>query len=114
MRAAVARMHGVTPANVCIGNGSDDLLNLLVRCFCGPAAAAAFTTPSYSLYPVLVGIQDGSVATFPMDRGMRLPVESIAASDARILFLTSPNAPTGVAFRNAEIARILASFGGCS
>ncbi len=112
LRAAVARMHGVTPANVCIGNGSDDLLNLLVRCFCGPAAAAAFTTPSYSLYPVLVGIQDGSVATFPMDRGMRLPVESIAASDARILFLTSPNAPTGVAFRNAEIARILASFGG--
>jgi histidinol-phosphate aminotransferase len=112
LRAAVARLHGVSPANVCIGNGSDDILNLLVRCYCGPAAAAAFTVPSYSLYPVLVGIQDGSVTTFPMDRGMRLPVEAIADSDARIFFLTSPNAPTGVGFRNSEISRILDSFGG--
>ena len=47
--------HGVAEANVCIGNGSDDILNLLVRCFCGPAAAAGFTLPGYSLYPVLSG-----------------------------------------------------------
>ncbi len=112
LRAVVARMHGVAPANVCIGNGSDDILNLLVRCYCGPSAAAAFTIPSYSLYPVLVGIQDGSVTTFLMDRSMRLPVEAIAASGARIFFLTSPNAPTGVGFGNSEIARILDSFGG--
>jgi histidinol-phosphate aminotransferase len=112
LRVAVAAMHGVSAANVCIGNGSDDILNLIVRCYCGSAAAAAFTIPSYSLYPVLVGIQDGSVATFPMDRGMRLPLEAIAGSEARIFFLTSPNAPTGVGFRNSEINRILESFGG--
>ena len=112
LRSAVARMHGLAPENVCIGNGSDDLLNLLVRCFCGPAAAAAFTTPSYSLYPVLVGIQDGAITRIPMDRGMRLPVAAIAASGARIFFLTSPNAPTGVGFPNAEIGAVLESFGG--
>jgi histidinol-phosphate aminotransferase len=112
LRAAVARMHGVEAANVCIGNGSDDILNLLVRCYCGPSAAAAFTLPSYSLYPVLVGIQDGSAATFPLDRGMRLPMDAIAASEARIFFLTSPNAPTGVGFRNTEIREMLDAFGG--
>jgi len=112
VRDAVARLHGVAPANVCIGNGSDDILNLLVRCFCGPAAAAAFTSPSYSLYPVLIGIQDGASARIPMDRGMRLPVREIAASGARILLLTSPNAPTGVGFPNTEIAAVLDSFGG--
>src|SRR5271165_3658175 len=36
LRAAVARLHGLDPVNVCIGNGSDDILNLLVRCYCGP------------------------------------------------------------------------------
>jgi histidinol-phosphate aminotransferase len=112
LREAVARLHGVRASNVCIGNGSDDILNLLVRCFCGPSSAAAFTLPSYSLYPVLVGLQDGSSHTVPLDRSMRLPVEKIAASGARIFFLTSPNAPTGVGFSNSEIRRVLDSFDG--
>src|SRR3954468_8420839 len=75
LRAAVAKLHGhnLTEANVCVGNGSDDILNLLIRGFCGSGtkvgrgvsaeplgevqAAAGFTRPSYSLYPVLVEIQ---------------------------------------------------------
>jgi histidinol-phosphate aminotransferase len=112
LRAAVARLHGLDAENVCIGNGSDDILNLLVRCFCGTGAAAGFTVPGYSLYPVLVGIQGGATAPVSLDRGMRLPVEAIAASGARIFFLTSPNAPTGVGFPNSEICRILDSFEG--
>jgi histidinol-phosphate aminotransferase len=112
LRSAVARLHGVAEANVCIGNGSDDILNLLVRCFCGPAAAAGFTLPGYSLYPVLVGIQDCAAMPVELDRSMRLPLERIAASGARLFFLTSPNAPTGVGFPNSVISRILDSFGG--
>ncbi|MFM9079956.1 MAG: histidinol-phosphate transaminase [Opitutaceae bacterium] len=112
LRAAVARLHGVAPENVCIGNGSDDILNLLVRAFCGGNAAAGYTVPSYSLYPVLVGMQDGASEIIPFDRSMRLPVEQLAASRARILFLTSPNAPTGVAFSNADLERVLAAFPG--
>jgi histidinol-phosphate aminotransferase len=112
VRSAVARMHGLAAANVCVGNGSDDILNLLVRCFCGPAAAAGFTVPGYSLYPVLVGIQGGAAAPVALDRGMRLPVERIAASGARAFFLTSPNAPTGVGFPNSDICRILDTFAG--
>ncbi|MFM8618167.1 MAG: histidinol-phosphate transaminase [Opitutaceae bacterium] len=112
LRTAVARLHGVAPENVCIGNGSDDILNLLVRAFCGGSAAAGYTVPSYSLYPVLVGMQDGASEIIPFDRSMRLPVEQLAASRARILFLTSPNAPTGVAFANADLERVLAAFPG--
>ena len=112
LRAAVARRHGVSDACVCIGNGSDDLLNLLVRLFCSPADPAAFLVPSYSLYPVLVAIQDGRTEAVPFDRSMRLPFDRIAASGARAFFLTSPNAPTGVGFGNDEIARALAAFKG--
>ena len=117
LRAAVARLHaaefqGLHEENVCIGNGSDDILNLLIRAFCTQEAAAGFTLPSYSLYPVLVEIQDGRANTIEFDRSMRLPVERIAASSARAFFLTSPNAPTGVAFSNADIERVLASYRG--
>lgn len=112
LRAAVARHHGLAPETVCIGNGSDDILNLLFRCFCGPDAAAAFTIPSYSLYPVLAGIQDGGAVRINLDRSMRLPVDAICASEAKIFFLTSPNAPTGVGFPNADLVRILEGFAG--
>jgi histidinol-phosphate aminotransferase len=112
LRAALARHHGLAPENVCIGNGSDDILNLLFRCFCGPEASAAFTVPSYSLYPVLVGIQGGGAVPIGMDRSMRLPVDAIARSEAKAFVLTSPNAPTGVGFPNADIGRILDGFAG--
>ena len=117
LRAAVANLHardlpGLTEENVCIGNGSDDILNLLIRAFCTQEAAAGLTLPSYSLYPVLVEIQDGRTAVVEFDRTMRLPVERIAASPARAFFLTSPNAPTGVAFANADLEHVLASYRG--
>jgi histidinol-phosphate aminotransferase len=112
LRAAVATLHGVTPDNVCIGNGSDDILNLLIRCFCTQAAPLGFTLPSYSLYPVLVAIQDGRSEVIEFDRSMRLPFEKIAASSARAFFLTSPNAPTGIAFANADLERVLQTFPG--
>jgi len=112
LRSAVAALHGLREENVCIGNGSDDLLNLLVRVFCGPEAAIGWMFPSYSLYPVLVEIQHGRSAVIEFDRSMRLPIDRLAASPAQALFLTSPNAPTGVAFSNAELERLLASFRG--
>jgi len=107
LRAAVAAHHGLKPEQVCIGNGSDDILNLLTRTFCGKGKAAGFTYPSYSLYPVLVAIQNGKTVQVEFDRSMKLDVEKVAALDANILFFTSPNAPTGVAFSNEEI-RVLA------
>lgn len=112
LRAVVAQVHGLREENVCVGNGSDDILNLLVRCFCTAEAAAGYTLPSYSLYPVLVAIQDGGTRVIEFDRTMRLPVERIATSGARAFFLTSPNAPTGVAFSPAEIAQVLERFAG--
>lgn len=112
LRAAVATLHDVAPENVCVGNGSDDILNLLIRCFCTEAAPLGFTLPSYSLYPVLVAIQDGRSEVIEFDRTMRLPLEKIAASSARAFFLTSPNAPTGVAFTNADLERVLQTFRG--
>jgi histidinol-phosphate aminotransferase len=114
LRQAIADHHGggLTAANVLVGNGSDEVLNLLVRCFGGPGHSTGFTLPSYSLYPVLVAIHDGETRTIPFDRTLQLPVERIASSGARAFFLTSPNAPTGVGFANREIEEVMRRFDG--
>jgi histidinol-phosphate aminotransferase len=112
LREALGRLHGLGADHVFVGNGADDVLNLLVRCFCEPASAAGFTLPSYSLYPVLVGIQDGRALAVDFDRSMQLPVEAIAGSAAGVFFLTAPNAPTGVGFRTADIEALLGRYRG--
>jgi histidinol-phosphate aminotransferase len=112
LRAAVAALHEVDVANVCIGNGSDDILTMLVRAFCSDAAPLGYTVPSYSLYPVLVEIQDGRAEAIELDRSMRLPVERIRTSTSQAFVLTSPNAPTGVGFANAELELALDGYSG--
>jgi len=112
LRETIAKHHGVTVDQVCVGNGSDDILNLLIRCFCTQEGSTGFTLPSYSLYPVLVGIQNGASTVLELDRSMRLPIGRIAESSAKIFFLTSPNAPTGVGFTNDEIEQVLQRFSG--
>ena len=112
LRAVVAKVHGLEDAQVCIGNGSDDILNLLVRAYCSATAQVGFTFPSYSLYPVLVAIQDGRSEVIPFDRSMRLPVDAILGSKARAFFLTSPNAPTGVGFSNEALEAVLSRYEG--
>jgi histidinol-phosphate aminotransferase len=117
LREAIAAHHkrdcpSLTAASVCVGNGSDDILNLLVRAYCSAAAPLAHTVPSYSLYPVLVAIETGRCEAIPFARDMALPVEKIAATTAPVVFLTSPNAPTGAGFASADIGRVLARYRG--
>jgi histidinol-phosphate aminotransferase len=109
LRAALADLHGVEPAQVFVGNGSDEVLSLLVRAFGGPTRKVGQTWPSYSLYPVLAAIQDAPVESHPLGPAGRLPVESIVASTAPIFFLTTPNAPFGYGF---EVEALRAAIGG--
>jgi histidinol-phosphate aminotransferase len=112
LRRAVARHCGVGDDEVIIGNGSDDVLNLLVRVFGGPGRTTGYTIPGYSLYPVLIGIGGGEGRAVEFERSMELPVDSIATSDTQLFFLTSPNAPTGVGFSNNRIRELLQTYPG--
>ncbi|MBK1877876.1 histidinol-phosphate transaminase [Pelagicoccus mobilis] len=111
LREEAAKLHGLKAEQVIFGNGSDDILNLLVRAFANEKSAG-YLMPSYSLYPVLCGIQDSGTVEVPFDRSMELPFEALENLDANILFITSPNAPTGVGFSNEDLARVIASFDG--
>jgi len=111
LRAAVAERFGCDADGVVIGNGSDNLLNLLARCF-GRAPGIGQTSPSYSMYPVVAGLENLEALTVPFDRSMELDPDAIARTGASVFFLTSPNAPTGVAFSPGRIEAILERFDG--
>lgn len=112
LRQAVADSHGLQVSQVCIGNGSDDVLNLLIRVFGAPDKPVASITPSYSLYQTLVKAQGAPWVDIPFDSSFRLPIDQAVLSGANLLFLTSPNAPTGVAFAPEEIATLAERFPG--
>ncbi len=112
LRSEIANLHDLDARNVIVGNGSDDLLNLLTRAFSTVEKKASYTFPSYSLYPVLCGIQNSSTIEIPFERDMALPLVKLAECDAGILFFTSPNAPTGVGFLNGSIRKLIEKFRG--
>jgi histidinol-phosphate aminotransferase len=112
LREVLAQFHDVSADWILAGNGSDDILNLLMRVYAGPGRASGMTSPSYSLYPVLAAMQDSPLIEVPFDRNFRLDAQAIAQCGAKIFFLTSPNAPSGVGFPTEAIAEIAQTFPG--
>ncbi|MDG2166924.1 MAG: histidinol-phosphate transaminase [Opitutales bacterium] len=95
-----------------VGNGSDEILNLLIRIFCDEEKSAGYMVPSYSLYPVLLAIQNAKQVSVDFDGSMTLPVEEVANCGANLFFLTSPNAPTGVGFTTDTIRSLAEQYEG--
>ena len=112
LRAVAASRAGLSPDHAIAGNGSDDLLNLLVRTFSGADRSAGALDPSYSLYPVLAAANGSAWRDIPFREAFRLPVEDILASDCQLFFLTRPHAPSGVAFPLSEVAALAESIEG--
>ena len=117
LRRAIAEFYQLSEDQVLLGNGSDDILNLLVRAFCNARNGALFPTPGYSLYPTLVQIQNGSFREVPFTRDMELPISGLisgSSPDSRenLLFVTNPNAPTGVLFSQKVLRELLSRFPG--
>ncbi len=112
LREHIAAMNGLLPEQVFVGNGCDEVLALLTRVFSDGRNIACMTQPSYSLYPVLTQIQAAQMQKIPFARDMKLPVEAIRACTANLLFLTNPNAPTGVEFAPEDIRTAAEGFEG--
>ncbi len=112
LRAGIAKQLGFDTENILIGNGSDDILNLLIRTFCDKAYPAGWCVPSYSLYPVLVAMNNGRMIDVRFDEKMELDVDGVVNCGANLFFLTNPNAPTGVAFSQKTIRAIAERFKG--
>jgi histidinol-phosphate aminotransferase len=112
LREAVARFHGFEAAHVVAGNGSDDILNLLIRAYAGPDRPIGMLNPSYSLYPVLAAAQHAEVVKVEVTDALGVDVDAVAKCGAAIFFLTNPNAPLGVAFATDVVRSLAKAFPG--
>lgn len=111
LRAVAAGVYGVKPENIIAGNGSDEILSILLRSFVGPRDRVAFSLPTYSLYDTLVEIQDGVAARVDFPEDFSLP-QSLAEQNAALTFLCNPNAPSGTLVTLPEIVKLAETVAG--
>jgi histidinol-phosphate aminotransferase len=104
-RRAAARLHGVEPNAILIGNGSDDVLTILTRAFVPEGGLVVSPSPSYLLYRTLAEIQGASFRTVPFTADWRLP-DPWPEPDADLTLIASPNSPTGTLVPAADLERL--------
>ena len=102
--------------NIFLGNGSDEAIDLMFRIFCEPGRdKAIILSPSYGMYTVAARTNDVGVCTIPLGDNYSLPAGAIAeaaAPDTKLLFICSPNNPTGNAFSIEELSAVIEQFPG--
>jgi histidinol-phosphate aminotransferase len=105
LREIAGQLYGFDPSWVIMANGSDELLNNLIRAFAGEGEEIAYVHPSYSYYATLAEVQGAKVRTFFLSDD--LWIEGFPEMyDGKLFFLTTPNAPLGFAFTLAYIERL--------
>ena len=116
LKRRIAALKGVREEQVFIGNGSDEAIDLCYRIFCRPGVDNAVSiAPTYGMYRVAADINDVEMREVPLGADFSLPADALlAAADerTRLLWLCSPNNPTGNAFPAAGIERLLREFDG--
>jgi histidinol-phosphate aminotransferase len=93
-REAIARLHGVAPEQVTLGNGADDVIAVAFRAFAGSGRRVAFPHPSYPLLEPLSAMHESEPVRYALTADWELP-EGFADDPAPLKFLVNPNSPTG-------------------
>ena len=112
----IAEIKGVDVQNIFVGNGSDEAIDLCFRIFCNPGLDNAIAiAPSYGMYSTCAAVNDVEMREVLLNDDFSLPVERLldaADNNSKLLFICSPNNPTGNVFPREEIERILQEFDG--
>ncbi len=104
-RIAAAELYGFEPEWLIMANGSDELLNNLIRACANEGDEVAFIQPSYSYYATLIDIQGAKIRTFSLTDDYKI-ADFPPRYTGKLFFLTNPNAPLGITFSCAEISEI--------
>jgi histidinol-phosphate aminotransferase len=109
LRDAIAEARGVRRENVVVGNGSDELFDLVMKAFVNSGDRVAFPVPSFVMYPFYGGVNFGRLAPVPLKAGagFALDVDGILRARAKVTVIASPNSPTGNAFPPDALAAVL-------
>ena len=116
LKSIIAPKKGVAVEQMFIGNGSDEAIDLCFRIFCEPRIDNVVAiAPSYGMYRVSADINDVEVREVQLGCDFSLPVDELLAvcdENTKLMFVCSPNNPSGNIFPVEEIKRLLAGFKG--
>ena len=112
LKRAVAGLFGVAPENVSTGCGSDDVLDSAFRAFCEPGSRIAYPDPTFGMVPAFARMNGALATAVPLGPGLALDVAGLLRARAALLYLCSPNNPTGHAFARADVLRLFAGSDG--
>ena len=112
----IFQLIGIPPEHIFLGNGSDEVIDLLIRIFCEPREDHILTLPpTYGMYQVSADIADVEVQKINLLPGFEIDVaevQKISNGHSKILFVCSPNNPTGNDIRRKDIITLLDTFPG--
>ncbi len=108
LREAIAAKHGLDPARIVCGAGSDELLSLLTQAYVGPGDEGVFTTHGFLVYKIAI-LAAGGTPVVAAEKDLTADVDAILAKvtpNTRIVFLANPNNPTGTYLPLEEVRRL--------
>ena len=112
---AISSFLGFSESEISVANGADEIMDLLMKVFVRKGSKVMVVEPSFPMYTFFAQLYGGSKVTVMLEPDFRLNVDAIlkkADKDTRLLFVCSPNNPTGNQFREANIKRLLQEFNG--
>lgn len=116
LKQAISKIKGVPPQNIFIGNGSDEIIDIAFRIFCEPKIDnVIICPPTYGMYKVCGNINAVDVKEVLLTKNFQLDVPSILSAtdqNTKLLFICSPNNPTGNNFDRNDIEFLLNNFSG--
>ena len=116
LKVALSKVKGVPAENIFLGNGSDEAIDLPYRCFCEPGIDNVVAIePTYGMYKVCADINDVEYRPVLLDEQYQITAEKLlAATDqhTKLIWLCSPNNPTGNNLQREEIIKVIESFEG--
>lgn len=116
LRQKLAELKGIPPECLFLGNGSDEAIDLVYRVFCEPGRDKVIApSPTYGMYAVCADINGVEYRSVPLGKDFSFSAEELlAAADARtkVIFLCSPNNPTGNLLPAEEVDKVLQRFPG--
>jgi histidinol-phosphate aminotransferase len=116
LKTQLSKIKNIPPENIFIGNGSDEVIDLAYRIFCEPGKDnVIICPPTYGMYKVSAHINDVAIKKVNLDKEFQLDVKAIQDAvdeNTKLLYICSPNNPTGNAMKVEDIKRILDTFPG--
>lgn len=117
LKEKLAELKSILPEQIFIGNGSDEAIDLAFRIFCEPGKDKALTfTPTYGMYEVSANINDVELIKLPLNKEFQIDRNTLhpyfSDKNLKLIFICSPNNPTGNLLRTEDIEFILNSFNG--